>query len=88
MGYFEVYPWNGSDPVNLQLSRTNPASVIPVPDPAHPDGYQLGPEMGSDTGKTKRHRAFYLIDRSIPAAYKPGQDLNVDRTVLLRRHIE
>jgi hypothetical protein len=88
VGYFEVYPWNASNPVDLQRSRTDPRGVIPVPDAAHPDGYQLGPEMGSDNGKAKRHRAFYLIDRSIPAAFKPGQDLNAGRTILLRRYLE
>ena len=88
VGYFEVYPWNASDPVNLMQSRTDPTGVVAMPDAAHPDGYQLGPELGSDTGKTQRHRAFYLLDRSIPAAYKPGQDLNTERTILLRRFIE
>jgi hypothetical protein len=88
VGYFEVYPWNASNPINLQLSRTDPSQVVPLPDVGHPDGYQLGPELGSDAGKVQRHRAFYIIDRSIPAAYKPGEDLNVDRTILLRRFIE
>jgi hypothetical protein len=88
VGYFEVYPWNGADPNNLALSRSNPAAVTPFPDAAHPDGYQLGPELGSDSGHTKRHRGFYIIDRSIPVGYKNGQDVNADRTIVLRRFIE
>ena len=58
------------------------------PDVAHPDGYQLGRELGSDAGKVKRHRAFYMIDRTIPVAFEPGENHNVDRAVLLRRFIE
>lgn len=49
---------------------------------------QLGQEVGLDTGTTTRHRAFYIIDRSIPVAFEPGQNHNVDRCVLLRRFIE
>ena len=57
-------------------------------DVAHPDGYALGPELGFDTGTTTRHRAFYVIDRSIPVAFEPGEDHNVDQTILLQRMIE
>ena len=35
-----------------------------------------------------RHRAFYMIDRSIPVAFEPGENHNVDRAILLRRFIE
>ena len=48
----------------------------------------LGQELNADTGGIKRHRAFYLIDRSIPVAYEPDRNHNVDRAVLLRRFIE
>jgi hypothetical protein len=88
VGYFEVYPWNGSNPATLALSRTDPTAVSPLPDAAHPDGYQLGPELGSDSGAIGRHRAFYIIDRSIPVGYKPGDDVNVERAIVLRRFIE
>jgi hypothetical protein len=54
----------------------------------YPDGYRLGREMGSDAGEIKRHRAFYIIDRSIPVAFEPGENHNVDRAVVLRRFIE
>ena len=54
----------------------------------HPDGFRLGKELGSDAGTVKRHRAFYIIDRSIPVAFEPGENHNVDRAVLLRRFIE
>jgi hypothetical protein len=57
-------------------------------DAAHPDGYTLGAELGSDTGEVTRHRAFYLFDRSIPVGFARGQDLNVEKAILLRRVIE
>jgi hypothetical protein len=57
-------------------------------DAAHPDGYQIGQEIGLDSNTVERHRAFYIIDRSIPVAFEPGQDHNVDRAVLVRRFIE
>ncbi len=62
----------------------NPLGV----DLAHPDGFRLGPELGTDSGQVKRHRAFYIIDRSVPVAFEPGQNHNVDKTILLRRYIE
>ena len=58
------------------------------PTPINPDGYQLGPEIGNDRGEIRRHRAFYMIDRSIPAAFEPGENHNVDKTVILRRYID
>jgi hypothetical protein len=57
-------------------------------DAAHPDGYRLGRELGSDTGEVKRHRAFYMIDRSIPVGFSRGKDYNVGNTILLSRFIE
>ncbi|HEX3997535.1 MAG TPA: hypothetical protein VHX65_03180 [Pirellulales bacterium] len=57
-------------------------------DAGHPDGYQLGEELGSDTGEVERHRAFYIFDRSIPVGYERGQNHNVNRAIVLRRYIE
>ncbi len=57
-------------------------------DRGHPDGYRLGAEIGFDTGEIRRHRGFYIIDRSIPVAFEPGKNHNVDNCVLLRRFIE
>jgi hypothetical protein len=47
-----------------------------------------GQEIGLDTNEIRRHRAFYMVDRSIPVAFEPGQNHNVDRAVLIRRFIE
>ncbi len=57
-------------------------------DAAHPDGYALGRELGTDTGEIERHRAFYIFDRSIPVGFERGKDHNVEKAVLLKRFIE
>jgi hypothetical protein len=75
VGYFEVKPNRFTTPAGL-------------PDLAHPDGYELGQEMGSDTGEIVRHRAFYMIDRTIPVGFQRGQDLNVEKAIILKRYIE
>ena len=54
----------------------------------HPDGYQLGRELGMDTGEIERHRAFYIFDRTIPVGFQRGQDLNVEKAILVSRFIE
>jgi len=62
----------------------NPTGV----DPAHPDGYRLGPELGIETGEVERHRAFYMFDRSRPVGFMRGHDLNAENAILLKRFIE
>jgi hypothetical protein len=47
-----------------------------------------GMELGADTGDVKRHRGFYIFDRSIPVAYETGKDHNVRDAILLRRIIQ
>jgi hypothetical protein len=54
----------------------------------YPDGWTLGEEIGRDTGQDVRHRGFYVVDRSRPVAFKPGEDANVSDTVLVRRRIQ
>jgi len=76
IGYFQVEP------------NAHPTTNVVITDPSHPDGLRLGQEIGLDDGTVKRHRAFYLIDRSIPVAYEPGENHNVDRAILVRRYIE
>jgi len=55
---------------------------------SYPDGYELGQELGIDTGEMQRHRAFYIFDRSIPVGFIRGQDLNFEKALLIRRYIE
>jgi hypothetical protein len=79
VGYFEVEP-------NSIQQPNNQYQVIY--DDFHPEGLRLAQEIGAETGEIKRHRAFYIIDRTIPVAFQPGENHNVDRCVLLRRYIE
>ncbi len=52
-------------------------------------GRRTGWDTGNaDTGSIERHRGFYIIDRSVPVAFEPGQNHNVDNAILLRRFIE
>lgn len=54
----------------------------------NPDGYQLIQELGTATGEIERQRGFYLIDRSIPVGFSRGQNLNVERTLLIERILD
>jgi hypothetical protein len=72
VGYFEVGP---------KLTGVYDHSI-------YPDGYMLMGEVGLDTGNVERHRAFYIIDRSIPVGFQRGQDLNAEKAILLNRFIE
>ena len=60
--------------------------VEPRDDPALP--YSLAEELSVETGSARRHRAFYVIDRSIPVGFEPGENHNVQRAIVLRRFIE
>jgi hypothetical protein len=71
--------------ITVGYFEVEPASTI---DAARPDGYQFGAEIGIDQGQIKRHRGFYMVDRSIPVAFEPGENHNVDKTVILRRYVD
>ncbi|MFO0790957.1 MAG: hypothetical protein U0805_15975 [Pirellulales bacterium] len=96
VGYFEVEPapsW--SDPaVQARFggdgSANSPATqaALAMYNRVYPEGYALGREVGSDTGDVKRPRGFYIIDRTEAVGFKPGEDLNVEKTIRLRRRIE
>jgi hypothetical protein len=45
-------------------------------------------EVSADRGEARRGRAFYLVDRSVPVAFEPGKNHNVDRMILLKSTIE
>ena len=47
-----------------------------------------GVELGSDTGEVTRNRGFYIFDRSIPMAFEPGKNHNVERGILVQSIIE
>jgi hypothetical protein len=87
VGYFQVTPWYGVA-VNSGVATYKTAPNPVVYDTAHQDGYQLGQELGNESGQIKRHRAFYLFDRTIPVGFERGVDHNVQNAILLRRFIE
>ena len=75
---------------NLTTGRSNVYSVwitVGYFEVRKSDG-SLGVEVGIDEGRIKRHRAFYMIDRSIPVAFEPGENHNVDKAVILRRYVD
>ncbi|HEY4233255.1 MAG TPA: hypothetical protein VGM76_07500, partial [Lacipirellulaceae bacterium] len=104
VGYFEVEPapdWNANtNNVQQRFGGSGAGTAAnPTPDAqsvaaralydrVYPEGYALAQEVGSDTGNTKRQRGFYIIDRTIPVGFKPGEDLNDDRAIKVRRRIE
>ena len=83
---------------NLATNRSNVYAVwvtlgkfqvqrVPI-SPTNPDGFALVNEVGSSTGEIERKRAFYLIDRSIPVGFKRGENMNVERTILVERILD
>lgn len=45
-------------------------------------------ELGSDSGDSKRYRAFYLIDRTIPVGFERGKNHNADKVIILKRMLQ
>ena len=57
-------------------------------DTVYPGGYVLGAEKGLNDGTVRRHRAFYLIDRSIPISveFQRGEHTLDDvRSIIIRK---
>ncbi len=75
---------------NLTTNRSNVYSVRMTLgyfeyDPSTAD---IGQEYGVDQGLAVRHRAFYMLDRSIPVGYQQGYDLNTGDCIIARSIIE
>lgn len=91
VGFFEVKPASDDDAIRTRYFDDD-GEFLPGQEDfffrVYQDGYMLGKEIGIETGENRRHRGFYLIDRTRPVAFKPGDDLNVDNAILLRRRIE
>ncbi len=47
----------------------------------------IGAEVSGRGGDMRRQQSLFIIDRSIPVGYIPGEDLNVDKTILFRRQV-
>jgi hypothetical protein len=90
VGYFEVEPVTQQKIAELNgaYDTQTPPQLIDTVSTVYPDGYMLGQELGAETGEFTRHRGFYIIDRTIPVGYVRGEDINVEKTILLRRIIQ
>jgi len=92
VGFFEVEEapdWVANDPYpdgTLVQDRFN--NNRDLYDRVYPEGYMLGREAGNDTGDIRRVREFAMIDRTVPVAFEPGKNHNVDKAIRLRRRIE
>lgn len=80
---------------NLVTTRSNVYAIwVTVgyfevtPGGSNPDGYQIGQELGSDTGEIKRHRGFGIYDRSIPVGYERGMNHNVEKGFLIKKILD
>ena len=51
-------------------------------------GDVLGAEALNENSLTTRNRGFFIVDRSIPVAFEPGKDHNVDRAIRVSSFIE
>ncbi len=87
VGYFEVESVPSDTFIRYQADGITPWTVAEYQD-VYPDGFALGQELGIDTGEVKRHRAFYIFDRTIPVGFVRGEDLNVGKAIMLKRMIE
>jgi hypothetical protein len=47
----------------------------------------FGREYTDQAGKTKRERAFFIVDRTVPVGFVPGEDLNSMNTILTKRQM-
>lgn len=92
IGFFEVEEIQNGDPLlakftggnaNLDQARANPLFSR-----VYPEGVTLSQEVGAETGDTQRLRGFYILDRSIPAGFEPGKNVNVENVIRLKRKIE
>jgi len=83
VGYFEVEHSSYGD--GKHPSHITSQAMF---DAVYPDGYLLGKEKGIDDGTVKRHRAFYLIDRTIPVGFRRGETLNSKDVIIYSRVLE
>ncbi|HVX12626.1 MAG TPA: hypothetical protein VHC22_15710 [Pirellulales bacterium] len=56
--------------------------------PTNPDGYKLLQPYLDATGNQVVTRGFYIFDRSIPMGFQRGQDLNIEKGMLMERVLQ
>jgi hypothetical protein len=89
VGYFEVDADGNLVDTNGALldNDNNTATPVDRSQPLIPIPGTVA-EVGLETGQVKRNRGFFIFDRSIPVAYEPGKDHNVDKAIILKSIIE
>ena len=50
--------------------------------------YFIGDEVEDENGDTTRNRGFFIFDRSIPVAFEPGRNHNVEKAIRVSSYIE
>ena len=88
VGYFQVEKF--SNPAGLrdkypELTHINSQALF---DAVYPDGYVLGPELGYSNRTHRRHRAFYLIDRSTYVEYHRGDTEHYKNVIIAETMLE
>ena len=93
VGYFEVEKFDDLNDLRTRGRTLYDESFSHIANPAmfnavYPGGFVLGAEKGLDDGTVRRHRAFYLIDRSIPVGFRRGEELNSKDVVIKKTLLE
>ena len=89
MGYFEVLGEPVADEVDNDMDvfddQGNVVTVWDEPDELLP---RLGQEVGAQSGSIKRHRAFYVIDRTRSSGWHPDLKIDPSEMILVRKVFE
>lgn len=57
-------------------------------DAIYPDGCIIGAEKGLGDGSVRRHRGFFLIDRTVPVGFRRGEELNAKDVIIYKKILE
>ncbi len=84
-----IYNYPAARLANMTTDRSNVYTIrITLGFFEYDPSLGIGKEYGSEEGRATRHRAFYLIDRSIPVGFQTGEDLNTSDVILSRRILD
>ena len=81
VGYFEVDE-NGDLVDTSGVAFNTDKTTVPTL------GNRVVAEVDAEFGEQVRHRAFFIYDRSIPVAFEPGKNHNVEKGILVKSLIE
>lgn len=83
----DVLAWN-RNPMHTLYTATRLANTVTPRSNVFAVWVTLRKSVPNDPDSVRLHRGFYIIDRSIPVGFEPGEDHNVMDCVRLRRIIE